>query len=41
LVNIKLEDKKNNLIFQLKNKRDFDRKALNLLRNEQISTQIN
>ena len=41
LININLKSKDNNLLFQLKNKRELDRKTINLLRNEQISTQIN
>ena len=41
LVNINLKDEKNYFIFQLKNKRDLDRKAINLLRNREILAQIN
>jgi len=41
LINISLKNEENNLLFQLKNKRELDRKTINLLRNEQISTQIN
>ena len=41
LININLKSRDNNLLFQLKNKRELDRKTINLLRNEQISTQIN
>ena len=41
LININLKSKDNNLLFQLKNKRELDRKTINLLRNEQILTQIN
>jgi DNA polymerase-3 subunit alpha len=41
LINISLKNEENNLLFQLKNKRELDRKTINLLRNEQILTQIN
>ncbi len=41
LVNINLKDKKNDFLFQLKNKREIDRKSINLLRNKQISAYIN
>ena len=41
LVNINFNDGNNDFIFQLKNKRDLDRKTINLLRNKQISAQIN
>ena len=41
LINISLKNEENNLLFQLKNKRELDRKTINLLRNEQISTEIN
>jgi len=41
LVNINLKDKKNDFLFQLKNKREVDRKSINLLRNKQISAYIN
>ena len=40
LIKINLSDDKNNLKFQLKNKRNIDRKAINLLKNKQISTII-
>ncbi len=40
LIKIKLSDDKNNLGFQLKNKRTIDRKVINLLRNKQISAKI-
>ena len=40
LINIKLKDENNNLRFQLKNKRNIDRKTINLLRNKEISTII-
>ena len=41
LVNINLKVKKNDFLFQLKNKREVDRKSINLLRNKQISAYIN
>ena len=41
LINISLKNEENNLLFQLKNKRELDRKTINLLRNKQILTQIN
>jgi len=41
LVNINLKDEKNDFLFQLKNKREIDRKSINLLRNKQISAYIN
>ena len=41
LVNINFKDENNDFIFQLKNKRNLDRKTINLLRNEQISSEIN
>ena len=41
LVNLSLKDEKNYFLFQLKNKRDLNRKALNLLRNKEILAQIN
>ena len=41
LINISLKNEENNLLFQLKNKRELDRKTIYLLRNEQILTQIN
>ncbi len=37
LVKIKLSDERNNFDFQLKNKRNIDRKTINLLRNKEIS----
>ncbi len=40
LVKIKLNDKENNLCFKLENKRNIDRKTLNLLRNKEISAII-
>ena len=40
LIKIKLSDKKNDYNFQLKNKRNIDRKTLNLLRNKEISAII-
>ena len=41
LIKIKLTDQKNCLNFQLKNKRNVDRKTINLLRNKEISAIIN
>jgi len=41
LVKIVLQDDKNKYNFQLKNRRNLDRKSLNLLRNKQISAIIN
>ena len=41
LINIRIHDDENNLSFQLKNKRNLDRKTLNLLRNREISAIIN
>ena len=40
LIKIKLSDKKNNFNFELKNRRNLDRKTLNLLRNKEISAII-
>ncbi|MBD1140893.1 DNA polymerase III subunit alpha [Pelagibacterales bacterium SAG-MED39] len=40
-VKIKLTDKDNNLNFHLENKRNIDRKTVNLLRNKEISAIIN
>ena len=37
LIKIKLSDENNNFNFQLKNKRNIDRKTINLLRNKEIS----
>jgi DNA polymerase-3 subunit alpha len=39
-VKIKIQDEKNKYIFNLKNKRFVDRKSLNLLKNQGISTNI-
>src|SRR5210317_408725 len=41
LINLNLKDEKNYFLFQLKNKRDLDRKAINLLKNNEILAQIN
>tara|TARA_B100001121_G_scaffold660_1_gene593 strand:- start:1127 stop:3400 length:2274 start_codon:yes stop_codon:yes gene_type:complete len=41
LVNINLTTKNNNLKFRLENKRNLDRKSLNLIRNSEISAIIN
>ena len=40
LIKIKLSDEKNNFDFQLKKKRNIDRKTINLLRNKEISAVI-
>ena len=40
LIKIRIHDDKNDLSFQLKNKRNLDRKTLNLLRNKEISAII-
>ena len=40
LIKIKIDDKNNNYNFQLKNKRNIDRKTINLLRNKEISAII-
>ena len=40
LIKIKIDDKNNNYNFQLKNKRNIDRKTINLLRNREISAKI-
>jgi len=40
LIKIKMSDENNNFQFQLKNKRNIDRKTLNLLRNKEISAII-
>ncbi len=40
LIKIQLSDKINSLNFQLKNKRNIDRKTINLLRNKHISAII-
>ena len=40
LIKIKLSDKKNNFDFQLKKKRNIDRKTINLIRNKEISAVI-
>ncbi len=37
IIKIKMRDKNNELSFQLKNKRNIDRKTINLLRNKEIS----
>ena len=39
-INIKISDKNNDYSFRLKNKRNIDRKTLNLLRNKEISAII-
>ena len=38
VIKIKISDKNNNFDFLLKNKRDINRKTLNLLRNKEISS---
>ena len=40
LVKIKLMNKDNNFNFQIENKRNIDRKTINLLRNKEISALI-
>ena len=40
LIKLQLSDKINSLNFQLKNKRNIDRKTINLLRNKHISAII-
>ena len=40
LIKIKLSDDNNIFDFQLKNKRNIDRKTINLLRNKEISATI-
>jgi DNA polymerase III subunit alpha len=40
-INIKLSNNDNNFSFRLENKRNLDRKTINLLRNKEISTIIN
>ena len=40
LININFNDKNNSVDFQLKNKRNIDRKTINLLRNKEISAII-
>ena len=41
LINLRVQDDDNDLKFQLKNRRNLDRKTLNLLRNKEISAIIN
>ena len=41
LIKINIQDKKEDLFFVLENRRDIDRKTINLLRNKQISAIIN
>lgn len=41
LVNLKIQSEKHDLKFQLQNKRNLDRKTLNLIRNKEISAIIN
>jgi DNA polymerase III subunit alpha len=40
LIKIKLDDKSNDFIFELKNKRNINRKTINILRNKEISAII-
>ena len=40
LIKIKLSDKNHDFNFQLENKRNIDRKTINLLRNKEISSII-
>jgi DNA polymerase-3 subunit alpha len=39
-VNFKIKDRDNDLVFRLKNKRSVDRKSINLIKNQDISTTI-
>jgi len=39
-VNFKIKDKDNNLVFRLKNKRSVDRKSINLIKKQDITTTI-
>ena len=39
-IKFKINNKENELIFKLKNKRNIDRKSINLLKNKDISTKI-
>ena len=41
LINIKINSKENNFYFKLQNKRNLDRKTINILRNKEISAIIN
>ena len=41
IVNIKVKDNSNDLFFKLKNKRNIDRKSINILRNQNILATIN
>ena len=41
LVNLKIHNENNDLKFQLQNRRNIDRKTLNLIRNKEISAIIN
>ena len=41
LINIKINNKENNFYFKLQNKRNLDRKTINILRNKEISAIIN
>ena len=41
LVNLEIQNENNNLKFQLQNRRNLDRKTLNLIRNKEISAIIN
>ena len=41
IVNIKINDDSNDLFFKLKNKRNIDRKSINILRNQNILATIN
>ena len=40
IIKIRISDKNNDYSFQLKNKRNIDRKTINLLRNKEISAII-
>ena len=40
-VKIRIKHKENNLVFKLKNKRQIERKSINILKKHNISTNIN
>ena len=40
LINIKMNDSEHNFYFRLENKRNLDRKTINILRNKEISAII-
>ena len=41
LINIKIKDNENDVHFRLENKRNLDRKTINIIRNKEISAIIN